>query len=133
MSKLSTYNKPYHWALTAKRFTTAVRVVSIVRDLCSIRPSPARSLAAPSRSSFPAHTCYRVLANLPVVAFLRFSISYMDESGASGVLVSDAVSVAGLTVPQQTFAAVSSEIEGFSDVSLRGYLCRTLTKGMSIF
>ncbi|KAG8922749.1 hypothetical protein FRC00_007082 [Tulasnella sp. 408] len=44
-----------------------------------------------------------------------FSISYMDESGASGFLVSDAVSVAGLTVPQQTFAAVSSEIEGFSD------------------
>ncbi|KAG9023565.1 hypothetical protein FS837_005718 [Tulasnella sp. UAMH 9824] len=44
-----------------------------------------------------------------------FSISYVDESGASGVLVSDAVSVAGLTVPQQTFAAVSSEIEGFSD------------------
>ncbi|KAG8909686.1 hypothetical protein FRC01_006800 [Tulasnella sp. 417] len=44
-----------------------------------------------------------------------FSISYEDESGASGVLVTDTVSVAGLTVPQQTFAAVSSETEGFSD------------------
>ncbi|KIO22917.1 hypothetical protein M407DRAFT_27559 [Tulasnella calospora MUT 4182] len=44
-----------------------------------------------------------------------FSIEYVDESGASGVLVTDTVAVAGLTVPQQTFAAVSSEIEGFSD------------------
>lgn len=46
---------------------------------------------------------------------IPFSIEYVDESGASGVLVTDTVAVAGLTVPQQTFAAVSSEIEGFSD------------------
>ncbi|KIO22918.1 hypothetical protein M407DRAFT_27560 [Tulasnella calospora MUT 4182] len=46
---------------------------------------------------------------------IPYSITYEDDSGASGVLVTDRVAVAGLEVPQQTFAAVSSETEGFAD------------------
>ncbi|KAG8980190.1 hypothetical protein FRB90_007767, partial [Tulasnella sp. 427] len=46
---------------------------------------------------------------------VSFSISYVDGSGASGYLATDAVTVAGLTVAQQTFGVVSSEIGGFAD------------------
>ncbi|KAG8940970.1 Type I transmembrane sorting receptor [Tulasnella sp. 424] len=44
-----------------------------------------------------------------------FSIEYEDASGASGLMATDTVSIAGLSVPQQAFAGVSSETEGFSD------------------
>ncbi|KAG8874338.1 hypothetical protein FRB97_005980 [Tulasnella sp. 331] len=42
-----------------------------------------------------------------------FSISYEDESGASGTIATDTVTVAGLTVPGQGFGAVNQEVEGF--------------------
>ncbi|KAG8963616.1 Type I transmembrane sorting receptor [Tulasnella sp. 425] len=42
-----------------------------------------------------------------------FSIVYADKSGASGLLAVDTVSIAGLSVPQQVFGAVSSETEDF--------------------
>ncbi|KAG8857470.1 Type I transmembrane sorting receptor [Tulasnella sp. 330] len=42
-----------------------------------------------------------------------FSISYEDESGASGTIATDTVTVAGLTVPGQGFGAVNQEVGGF--------------------
>ncbi|KAG8894836.1 Type I transmembrane sorting receptor, partial [Tulasnella sp. 403] len=44
-----------------------------------------------------------------------FSIKYADESGASGFVATDTVTVAGLTVENQGFGAVSNETNGFSN------------------
>ncbi|KAG9008419.1 hypothetical protein FRB90_008903 [Tulasnella sp. 427] len=42
-----------------------------------------------------------------------FSIQYEDQSGASGTLATDTVTVAGLTVAKQVFGAVTTETGGF--------------------
>lgn len=45
---------------------------------------------------------------------LRFSIQYADQSGASGTVATDSVTVAGLTVESQGFGAVTNETGGFN-------------------
>ncbi|KAG9013191.1 hypothetical protein FRB94_003261 [Tulasnella sp. JGI-2019a] len=43
----------------------------------------------------------------------RFSVQYVDGSGATGTVVFDSVTIAGLNVPRQGFGAVSEEFGGF--------------------